>query len=77
MVDLLLRVPVTVLVMACLTLGLAPFTPEPHVVQKLRMLATGALRAPLDRLDLVLHGTPWVLIVARLVAGVVAGTPDA
>ena len=66
MVELLLRVPVGVLVIASLTLGLAPFTPEPHLVEKARMLAAGDLVRPLDWFDLVLHATPWLLLVARL-----------
>ena len=46
---------------ACATLGLAPFWPEPHVVGKLRWLAGGAIgmRAS-DWLDLLLHGAPWL-----------------
>ena len=78
MVELLLRVPVGVLVIASLTLGLAPFTPEPHLVEKARMLAAGDLVRPLDWFDLVLHATPWLLLVARLLAGLlVDGSPDA
>lgn len=61
--------PVGVLVLAALTLGLAPFTPEPHVVEKLRLLVAGELTAPIDVGDLVLHGAPWVLLVARLALG--------
>ena len=40
---------------AALTLGLAPFTPEPHIVEKFRMLFTGTLTRPLDMFDLALH----------------------
>jgi len=48
-------------VVACLTLGLAPFSPEPHIVGKLRWVSTGAHgMAPLDGFDLVFHGAPWV-----------------
>ncbi len=59
-------IPVPVLVVLCLTLGLAPFVPEPHVLEKLRMLCAGTLRRPLDVFDLVLHATPWILLVVRL-----------
>lgn len=61
-------VPWWLLVAACLTLGLAPFRPQPHVVEKLGMLADGTLTAPLDVFDLLLHGTPWLLLVLRGVA---------
>ena len=50
-----------------LTLGLAPFVPEPHIWQKLNMLAAGELVKPLDIFDLLLHGTPWVLLSVKLV----------
>jgi hypothetical protein len=53
------------LVVACATLGLAPFNP-PHVVEKLGMLARGELRRPIDVFDLVLHGAPWAFLFARL-----------
>ena len=54
--------------MVCLTLGLAPFVPEPHVWGKLRWVAGGAKgMAPMDWFDLVLHGTPWVLLVVSVV----------
>lgn len=54
-------------VIACLTLGLAPFFPEPHVLGKLRWVAGGAIgMKPLDWFDLVWHGLPFVLLL-RLV----------
>lgn len=61
------RIPWSLVILACLTLGLAPFAP-PHVVEKLRMLARGELVRPLDWLDLVLHGTPWVLLLLKVAA---------
>lgn len=56
------RSPPWVPLLAVLTLGLAPFTPEPHVVEKLRMLVVdlGAGMRPIDAFDLLLHGAPWV-----------------
>jgi hypothetical protein len=56
-----------VLIVLCLTLGLAPFFPEPHLVEKLRLLASGELRRPLDIFDLALHATPWVMLSIKLV----------
>ena len=50
-----------------LTLGLAPFVPEPHVWEKLKMLAGGALTRPVDIFDFVLHGAPWLLLALKLV----------
>jgi hypothetical protein len=51
-------------VLACLTLGLAPFFPEPHVVGKVRWVAGGAHgMGPMDWFDLVMHGAPWVVLL--------------
>jgi len=60
------RLPLGLLVFAALTLGLAPFVPEPHLWEKLKMLAAGSLTRPIDIFDLFLHGLPWVLLVAKL-----------
>ncbi|MER0439602.1 hypothetical protein [Emticicia sp. W12TSBA100-4] len=50
-----------------LTLGLAPFVPEPHIVGKLRWLMGGAVgMKPIDWLDLVQHGFPFVLLFRAL-----------
>lgn len=60
------RLPIGLLLMASLTLGLAPFVPEPHVWEKLKMLAEGSLQRPLDIFDLLLHGTPWILLLTAV-----------
>ena len=51
-------------IVACLTLGLAPFAP-PHIVEKLQMLAKGKLVKPIDWFDLFFHGVPWVLLIMK------------
>lgn len=56
----------TVLIIA-LFLGLAPFTPQPHLVEKLQMLFAGTLTKPIDIFDLFLHGTPVVLLAMKIV----------
>ncbi len=51
-----------------LTLGLAPFFPEPHVLGKLRWVFGGAEGMQLmDWGDLAFHGLPWVLLIRALV----------
>ena len=60
------RIPLAVFLIAALTLGLAPFTPEPHIWEKLKMLVEGNLTRPIDVFDLVLHGAPWVLLGMKL-----------
>ncbi|MEF8794445.1 hypothetical protein [Thiohalorhabdus sp.] len=61
------RIPLGSLVVAALLLGLAPFAPEPHLWQKLKMLAAGTLTQPIDIFDLVLHGVFPLLLGIRLV----------
>ncbi|RMF77523.1 MAG: RND transporter [Nitrospirae bacterium] len=63
------RIPLAPLAAAALFLGLAPFVPEPHLVQKVRMLLHGELTRPLDIFDLLLHGTPVVLLALKLLRG--------
>lgn len=63
---LLDQIPLNILILAALTLGLAPFLPEPHIWEKLKMLAAGNLVKPLDIFDLILHAAPFVLLVAKL-----------
>lgn len=63
--PLLEAVPWSIAVIAALTLGLAPFVPKPHIIEKLEMLRAGSLRRPLDIFDLVLHGVPWLLLALK------------
>lgn len=56
------KIPFAPLVMISLFLGLAPFVPEPHVWEKLKMLFDGSLGKPVDIFDLFMHGTPWVIL---------------
>ena len=74
MKNLLNRLPLSLLVIASLTLGLAPFTPEPHVWEKLKMLTSGDLTRAIDIFDLFFHGIPWLLLIAKVIATVVKGS---
>jgi len=52
------------IVLLCLTLGLAPFFPEPHIWGKLKWIFGGANGMQLkDWFDVLLHGLPWVLLI--------------
>ncbi len=68
------RIPLTALVIAALALGLAPLTPEPHLWQKLKMLANGTLSRPIDIFDLVMHASVPLLLVVRLIRMVRSGS---
>lgn len=56
-----------VVIILCLTLGLAPFNP-PHLIEKLQMLMKGRLVRPIDWFDLLLHATPWLLLILKGIA---------
>jgi len=56
-----------IIILFCLTLGLAPFFPEPHFWGKLKWIAGGANGMQLmDWFDTLMHGFPFVLLL-RLV----------
>jgi len=72
-VKLLERLPLPLLVVLSLTLGLAPFTPQPHLFEKLQMLFASTLTKPVDIFDLIMHGTPVVLLVLKVFHLVING----
>ena len=56
------------IVLLCLTLGLAPFFPEHHIWGKLQWIAGGARGMKLmDWFDVLLHGLPWVLLIRVII----------
>ncbi len=59
-------VPLSILVIVSLTLGLAPYVPQPHLVEKLLMLISGDLVRPVDIFDLLLHGSPVALLFLKI-----------
>jgi hypothetical protein len=67
--DWLDRIPLQMIALPAVLLALAPFVPEPHLWQKLKMLAAGTLHKPIDIFDLFLHGAPLILLVIKLLRG--------
>ncbi len=65
------KLPLQMLIVMTIFLGLAPYLPfmvePPHLFTKLSMLVHGELVRPIDIFDLVLHGTPAVLLTIRVV----------
>ncbi len=54
--------------MASMTLGLAPFVPEPHVLGKIRWVLGGAHGMKMiDWGDLLMHGAPWLWLIFTIV----------
>jgi hypothetical protein len=66
MMSFIDRIDLRFFIIASLLLGLAPFVPEPHVWEKLKMLANGELSKTIDIFDLLMHGTPWLLLIIKL-----------
>jgi len=64
--DFLRKVPTVPMAVVAVMLALIPFDPEPHLLEKLRMLSHGELTKPLDIFDLFMHGTPLVLVFIKL-----------
>ena len=62
-------IPLSVLLPLAVLMALAPFVPEPHLWEKLKMLAAGTLVRPIDIFDLFLHGAPLVLLALKLLSG--------
>ena len=55
---------ILIAIVASLTLGLAPFSPEPHLFGKIRWIMGGAEGMALaDYGDLLMHGLPWIFLI--------------
>lgn len=61
-----------IIILLCLTLGLAPFFPEPHLWGKIRWIMGGAKgMALMDWFDVLLHGFPYVLLLRKIVLSLI------
>jgi len=71
-----LRKNLVLFLLASLTLGLAPFNP-PHILGKIQWIAGGGAfsgEQPMkldDWLDLLLHGTPWLLLLISITLSII------
>lgn len=63
------QLPWIYLLPVALVLGVMPVRPEPHLVEKLRMLFNGQLSRPIDVFDLFLHGGLLLLVMIKLLVG--------
>jgi len=70
------QVPLSYLIVVACVLGLAPFLPQPHLLEKLGMLVAGDLTRPADIFDLFFHGTPVALLVTRLILDLTRRPPS-
>ncbi|MCK5697429.1 MAG: hypothetical protein KAI02_04650 [Gammaproteobacteria bacterium] len=53
------------LLLMAVLLGTAPIGAEPHLIEKINMLLAGELVKPLDIFDLVLHSSPFILLLFK------------
>lgn len=60
------RLPLWLLVALTLFMLGAPFVPEPHLIEKMRMLSEGTLRRPIDIFDVFWHLLPVALLAIKL-----------
>ena len=72
------KIPLALIVVIAAFMTFAPFTPEPHLWEKLKMLQAGSLTRPIDIFDLFWHGVWPVLLALKLVriARQRSGRPD-
>ena len=63
------RIPYPLLVAAAVLMLGAPFVPEPHLVEKARMLAEGRLSRPIDIFDVFWHLLPSLLLGLKFALG--------
>jgi len=63
------KIPYIYIAPLAILLALAPFSPEPHLWEKLKMLFAGTLVRPVDIFDLFLHGTPLLLLILKMSLG--------
>ena len=61
------RIPLGPLVIITVVMALAPFSPEPHLVEKSRMLVNGELSKGIDIFDLFWHSFLIVILAIRLI----------
>ena len=61
------QIPWIVVILLCITLGLAPYTPQPHVIEKLILLIDGKLNNPIDIFDFLMHLSPFILLTLKII----------
>ena len=66
MLSWLDRFPWIWLLLLAAWMAIAPLTPEPHLVEKLRLLVHGELVRPVDLFDFLMHATPLLLVALKL-----------
>lgn len=63
------KIPMALLIVAAVLMALAPFYPEPHLVEKFKMFRAGTLTRPIDIFDVFWHLLPSALLALKLIRG--------
>ena len=65
--ELVAKLPWSMIILFCLTLGLAPFFPIPHMWEKLKMFSSGTLVRQNRLVRFIMHAAPWILLLIKIV----------
>jgi len=57
--------PYLILIGLAVLMAMLPFDPQPHLLEKLAMLADGTLSQPIDIFDLFWHLLPTLLLLLK------------
>ncbi len=61
------KIPYPLVIIAAIFMSLAPLTGEPHLLEKIKMLLDLTLSKPIDIFDLVLHSTPNIILILKVI----------
>ncbi|MDC7241324.1 MAG: hypothetical protein PQJ50_13285 [Spirochaetales bacterium] len=67
MFSFLDKIDYSMLILFSVLMLLAPFTPQPHLVEKFHMLREGTLKKPIDIFDVFYHLIPTALLITKIV----------
>lgn len=61
------KIPFPLIIVLALFMIAAPFVPEPHLLEKMRMLSEGNLTKPIDIFDVFWHLLPTFILVIKII----------
>ena len=67
MKNILEKISYSHLIILAILLGLAPFFPIPHSIEKINMLINGNLEKMIDIFDLIFHISPLFIIIIKMI----------
>ena len=64
--NLIDKIPLAGLIAVTVLMALAPFSPQPHLLEKFSMLMAGTLTNPVDIFDVFWHLLPAAILLIKL-----------